>query len=205
MPDRVVVYVDAQNTYKGARDAFFPGRAHFTLGQIDPIKLGRLLIQRPVPGGDRELKQVRMYSGRPDARKQPKANRAHLLQCAAWESAGVYVLGRPLRYPRDFPQSKPQEKGVDVELAIDLVTHSISRHFDVAIVFSTDRDLRPALEWVARQSTTGPRVELTAWRSPTSNRRIPVDAPVDVRCHWLDRADYEAVHDPTDYTRAGRR
>ncbi len=205
MSDRVVVYIDAQNTYKGARDAFFGGRAHFTRGQFDPIELGKLLLRRTVPGVARELKQVRVYSGRPDARKQPKANRAHLRQCDAWESKGVYVLGRPLRYPRDFPASKPQEKGIDVELAIDLVTHSIARYFDVAIVLSTDRDLRPALEWVARQSIQGPRVELAAWQSLTSNRRIPVDAPVAVPCHWLDIEDYRAVRDETDYTRPGRR
>ena len=205
MADRVVVYIDAQNTYKGARDAFFAGRAHFTDGQFDPLKVGMLLLQRTVAGVAPELKQVRVYSGRPDARKQPKANRAHLRQCAGWESKGVYVLGRPLRYPRDFPASKPQEKGTDVELAIDLVTHSISRYFDVGIVFSTDQDLRPALEWVARQSNPGPRVELAAWRSPRSNRRIPVDAPVAVPCHWFDHADYQTVRNETDYTRAGRR
>lgn len=203
MAARVVVYIDAQNTYKGARDAFLAGRGHFTDGQFDPLKAGLLLTQRPAAGPERELKQVRVYSGRPDARKQPKANRAHLRQCAAWESTGAYVLGRPLRYPPDFPASKPQEKGIDVELAIDLVTHAMFRCFDVAIVFSTDRDLRPALEWVARHSTSGPRIELAAWRSRRSNRRIPVDAPVAVPCHWLDYTDYLAVRDKTDYTRAG--
>ena len=203
MPDRVVVYIDAENTRMGARDAFFPRGAHFTDGQFDPLAIGKLLIQRAPTGFERELKQVRMYLSRPDARKHPKNYRAHMSQCADWESAGVCVVWRPLRYPPDFPAAKPQEKGIDVQLAIDLVTHSISRYFDVGIVVSTDTDLRPALEWVARRANPGPRVEVAAWRSPTSNRRIHVEAPRKIWCHWLDSADYQVVCDPTDYTRAG--
>ena len=204
MPDRVVVSVDAENTRMGARDAFFPDGTHFTDGQFDPLAIGDLLVQRAPGGFDRELMQVRMYLGRPDARKHPKNYRAHMSQCAACESAGVHVAWRPLRYPPDFPASKPQEKGIDVQLAVDLVTHAVSRYFDIAIVVSTDTDLRPALEWVALRTSPGPRVELAAWKSPTSNRRIHVEAPRRIWCHWLDLDDYKAVRDPTDYTRAHR-
>ena len=188
----------------GARNAFFPDGTHFTDGQFDPLAIGDLLVQRAPGGFDRELMQTRMYLGRPDARKHPKNYRAHMSQCAAWESAGVYVAWRPLRYPPDFPASKPQEKGIDVQLAVDLVTHAVSRYFDIAIVVSTDTDLRPALEWIALRTSPGPRVELAAWKSPTSNRRIHVEAPRRIWCHWLDLDDYKAVSDPTDYTRVGR-
>jgi len=189
----------------GARDAFHHGGAPFTCGQFDPLALGKLLIQRTPAGFQRELKQVRVYTGRPDATRHPKNYGAHMSQCAAWESAGIRVVWRPLRYPPDFPASRPQEKGIDVQLAIDLVTHSISRYFDVAIVVSTDTDLRPALEWIARRTNPGPRLELATWRSRTSNRRIDVASPRRTWCHWLDHDDYLEVRDDTDYTRAGRR
>ena len=206
MPDEVVVYIDSENTRMGARDAFFPGGApHYTAGQFSPLALGELLIGRTPAGFDRNLKQVRVYTGRPDATRHPRNYTAHMNQCAAWESASACVVWKPLRYPPDFPASRPQEKGVDVQLAIDLVTHSIQRYFDIAIVVSTDTDLRPALEWVALRTSPGPRVELAAWRSPTSNRRIHVQAPRRIWCHWLDLSDYQSVHDPTDYARAGRR
>lgn len=201
MPDQVVVYIDAQNTYKGARSAFYPGQTpHFAAGQIDPLALGTLLLRRTPAGFNRELKQVRIYTGRPDATKQPQTYWPHMRQCAAWESAGARVVWKPLRYPPDFPVSKPEEKGVDVQLAVDLVTHAMSRRFDVGIVFSTDTDLRPAIEWVARRAGPLPRVELAAWRSSTSNSAIPVDAPRRTWCHWLYDADYRSIHDRTDYT-----
>ncbi len=204
LPNRVVVYIDAENARMGARDAFHPVGASFISGQFEPLAMGELLVERSPAGYQRELKQVRMYTGRPDATKHPKNYGAHMSQCAAWESAGVHVAWRPLRYPPDFPASKPQEKGIDVQLAVDLVTHAVSRYFDVAIVVSTDTDLRPALEWVALRTSPGPRVELAAWKSPTSNRRIHVEAPRRIWCHWLDLDDYKAVRDPTDYTRAQR-
>ena len=111
----------------GARDAFFPGGAsHFTKGQFNPVALGELLIGRTPAGFYRKLKQVRVYTGRPDATRHSRNHTAHMNQCAAWESAGTCVVWKPLRYPPDFPASRPQEKGVDVQLAIDLVTHSIA-------------------------------------------------------------------------------
>ena len=201
MPDQVVVYIDSQNTYKGARDAFFAtGPRHFTDGQFNPLGVGDLLVSRAPSGFDRVLKQVRVYTGRPDATQQPKSYGPHMRQCSLWQAAGVKVLWKPLRYPHDFPASDPEEKGIDVQLAVDLVTHAISGYFDIGIVFSTDTDLRPALEWVARRPDRIPRVELAAWSSSTSNRRIHVDAPTNTWCHWLDYSAYREVSDPTDYT-----
>ena len=109
-------------------------------------------------------------------------------------------MWKPLRCPYDFPASDPEEKGIDVQLAVDLVTHAISGYFDIGIVFSTDTDLQPALEWVARRPDRIPRVELAAWSSSTSNRRIHVDAPTNTWCHWFDYSAYQEVSDPTDYT-----
>ena len=48
MPDRVAIFIDAQNVYQGARQCFFAGvRAHYTDGQIDPLALGNLICDRP--------------------------------------------------------------------------------------------------------------------------------------------------------------
>ena len=38
---RVVLYMDAQNLYKGARDGFGVGHDPFTFGQIHPVELGK--------------------------------------------------------------------------------------------------------------------------------------------------------------------
>ena len=122
-------------------------------------------------------------------------------QCAAWERAGVKVIPRELKYPEDFPVSRPKEKGVDVVLAVDFVSEAIAGSYDVGVIVSTDTDLRPALEYVSKKYDPYPRAEVAAWTSPTSNARIPFDGRYNTWCHYLNRSDYDAVHDPTDYTR----
>ena len=99
MPRRTVLFVDYQNAYKGARETFHQRWDPSPYGQIDPMKLGRLLVERN-PGRDgREVTEVRVYRGQPDSSKDPKGYGANLRQCAAWERAGVTVVTRTLRYP----------------------------------------------------------------------------------------------------------
>src|SRR5450759_4172032 len=144
--DRVIVFSDAQNVYKGARDAFGARNAEGKIqelsifGQIHPMKLGQLICDRPPPGDTRSLTEVRVYTGRPDSTKDPKGYGANLAQCWAWEKAGVNVTWRTLRYPRDWPTVKPEEKGIDVALAIDVVRLAIDGQYDVGIICSTDSD-----------------------------------------------------------------
>ena len=57
-----------------------------------------------------------------------------------------------------------------------------------------DTDLVPALE--AGQDYT--HVEVDAWKG---NHRLAIGRYLPW-CHFLDRADYEAVRDPTDYGKA---
>ena len=83
MPDRVAIYIDAQNVYRGARETFFHPPTHFTDGQIDPLKVGQLICSRESPGNQRVLHEVRVYTGRPDSTKQPRAYAAHMRQTIA--------------------------------------------------------------------------------------------------------------------------
>jgi uncharacterized LabA/DUF88 family protein len=194
MPDRVVVFLDAQNIYKGARDCFFSRTAPFTDGQVDPHALAQLLVGRRNTAS--ELEQVRIYTGQPDASKQPKGYGASRKQYAAWRARRVEVVARPLRYPPDFPTSKPEEKGIDVQLAIDFITLALDDAYDAAILFSSDTDLVPALNFVIGRCP-GKVLEVTAWegrkRLSTARRKL--------WCHFVDGDDYKLVSDPTDYTR----
>ncbi len=200
MPDRVIVYIDAQNVYRGARECFGSGAgAPHVAGQFDPLAVGNLICSRPPPGTTRALSEVRIYTGRPESGKQPKAYAAHMRQCSAWEPAGAIVIPRTLRYPPAWPTERAREKGIDVQIAIDFVAGAVDGIYDVGIIFSTDTDLRPALEFVARRFRGSPRAESAAWRGPGANRAIYATNPVRTWCHYLDAADYGAVHDGTDF------
>ena len=195
MPNKnLVIFIDGQNLYKNAREAFFTHSTPCYYGQVDPSKLSNLLCQRtsaknPVP------KQVRIYSGRPEPAREPKGYKAHMKQCTFWENLGVEVVARPLRY---LPRVKPQEKGIDVALAVDFVTMAIDGDYNIGIVASTDSDLRPALEYVYNKLTKI-KIEVMAWRSPSFNKRLSVPN-CNIWCHYLGMGDHTSVADLTKYS-----
>ena len=201
MPDRVVLFIDAQNMYHCARKAFFQPDDHFCSGQFDPIALGNLIVSRAPAGFERVLHEVRIYTGRPESSKQPRAYGAHMRQCAVWERAGAIIVPRTLRYPPDWPASKAEEKGIDVQLSIDFVAAAIEGSYDVGIICSTDTDLRPAIEYVAGKFAQYPRPEVAAWRSPTANAALAIKGSKNIWNHRLTWADYQQIEDTTDYTR----
>ncbi len=201
MPGRVVVFLDYQNVYMGAREAFHPYGSRPQDGQVDPYRLGELLVTKARLRFDRALTEVRVYRGQPDSAKDPRGYAANDRQCRHWETLPkTKVTTRTLRYPRDWPQEREHEKGIDVQLGIDLVAGAVRGEYEVGILMSTDTDLKPALEFVRElQGDPYPRCEVAAWSSPTGySRRLSISGG-QIWCHWLNEADYQSVADPTNY------
>jgi len=201
LTDRLVVFIDYQNVYNVARESFHKRSDPASAGQCSPVKLGELIASRGISA--RDLVEVRVYRGRPDSLKDPKTYGAHMRQCDAQIRAGggkVTVVARALRYPHDWPQTRAQEKGIDVALAVDFVQMAVLREFDVGVIVSTDTDMKPAIEAVLRLPVAArPKCEVAAWENPGGYaRRISVSA-AKIWCHWLSESDYLAVADPTDY------
>ena len=105
------------------------------------------------------------------------------------------VVHRPLKYP---PGGRAQEKGIDVQLAIDFVAGAFDDNYDTGIIFSTDTDLRPALEFVATRYESK-TVESAAWQ-PSDGRGVGLRlvTPPTWR-HRLTFDDYRTVRDLRDY------
>lgn len=187
MVDRVIVFLDYQNVYQGARAAFHQHYEHHVEGQVDPLALA-LHLTEDSPYA-RELKEVRVYRGRPDNTRDPKGYAACTRQTDLWRSdPRVHVELRTLAYPRGWPSAslpgeKPREKGIDVALAIDFVTMAVLGEYDVGIMMSTDTDLKPALEATCRlaRATGRPRVEVASWSGEgRHNRRLSVKGEKDL-------------------------
>ncbi len=196
MSDRVVLFLDYQNVYMSARALFHPmGAAHWN-GQIDSLVLGRLLVERSE--FDRELVGVRVYRGVPDSTKDPKGYGACQRQIAKWaQSSQIEVSTRTLRYPSTWPAKKPEEKGIDVALAVDYALMASRGEYDVGVLMSTDTDLKPALEAVVVGGTA--RAEVAAWSNPNSySRRLSIRGR-RLWCHWFNEKDYQLVRDVRDY------
>lgn len=208
MTDRVALFIDYQNVYMRAREAFVDHwpEYDYTIGQVDPVKLGEHIIA--CSPGYRKLTHVGIYRGKPSNKHDPKGYGASRKQAAFWErDPRVNVHSRPIRYPRGWPDecapgAKPGEKGVDVALAIDFAAMAVRRQFDIGIIFSGDTDLLPALEFVDSDDIPA-RVEVAAWDPSNGHRKRLRFSNNGGRpyCHWLDKAVFEGLSDRTNYTR----
>lgn len=204
----VVVFIDWQNVYMGARDAFGFHERPQAVGNVDPFHLARFLAAAPDRSGQaRELAEARIYRGQPKQQYDEVSYRAYWAQRATWEKSGgerLKVVSRDLRYPEGWKRGdrteRPQEKGVDVALAIDLVALAINKGADRAVVVSTDTDLLPALELVAAECGEE-FVEVAAWDNPP-HRHAPMLRPkgVSIAQRRLKLHHYERMKDEVNYS-----
>src|SRR5581483_9520626 len=98
---------------------------------------------------------------------------ANRRQSAAWMAENPQIVIprlRPLRYSSD-PSEPPREKGIDVELAVAALEWTISEKCDVAVIFSHDSDLVPAVEAIVRLAGRD-HIETVSWTSPIFQTRL---------------------------------
>lgn len=203
---RVAVFIDYQNVYAGARDAFGWRQDHFTLGQVLPRRLGLLLTDRGREvDPDRQLEKVMVFRGEPSAVRSRVGQAACQRQVRFWAAqARVEPVTRPIKYYKIGADRlgdelwEGREKGIDVLLALHMVMGAMRDEYDVAVLVSGDTDLVPALEMVC---TLGKRCEVAAWQ-PDLGYRSRLSTPArSLWCHWLNEKAYMLVEDNTDYTR----
>lgn len=206
---RVAVFIDYQNSYRGAREAIDQTDAIAQVGQVYPRRLGILLSDRGrTMDPDRELEYVRVFRGEPSKDHSRIGQAACQRQVRFWNAqAAVTAVTRPLKYystgvdPGGRPIWEPREKGIDVLIAIHMVMGAQQDEYDTAVLVSADTDLIPAIEAVL---DLGKRCEVASWQGRT-HRRSRLSVPGrNVWCHWLSDRDYDLVEDPTDYTRPQR-
>ncbi len=207
---RVAVFIDYQNTYRGARQTMgWQDEQDYTLGQVNPLRLGVLLTDRGRrKDPHRELKLVKVFRGEPSARHDRVGQAACQRQVRFWqEQAVVTPVTRPLKYyvaNRDETGAPcgwaPREKGIDVLIALHMVMGARNDEFDVAVLMSADSDLAPAVEAVW---DLGKRAEVAAWVGPYQRGHIAIRRR-PTWCHRLTESDYSRVSDRIDYTLAQR-
>lgn len=114
---KIAVFIDWQNTYKTAREAFGWSDYPNEYGNYSPYSLARILAAGNARGNEAALVRVNIHRGLPSQKHDRAGYAANRRQSAAWiaESPEVVVPRlRPLRYSRD-PNEPPHEKGIDVE------------------------------------------------------------------------------------------
>lgn len=196
---RTIVFVDGQNLFHAAREAF-----GYTYPNYDVRALSTRICQ------DRgwSLTQIRFYTGVPDTTDNARWNAfwVNKLRVMSWQQ--IHVYSRPLRY-RNKRVTLPdgtehtfltgEEKGIDVRIALDVIRMAHHREYDVALLFSQDQDLSEVAEEIrviAREQNRWIKLACAFPFSPTTRNRRGVE-----RTDWIqiDRATYDACLDPRDY------
>ncbi|WP_278260892.1 NYN domain-containing protein [Nocardia sp. AG03] len=169
---RAVIVIDYQNIHLTARGKFTaPGTpTHESL--VHPLRFAeQLLIARAnAKGADApavKVAKVHTFRGLPSNRHDPTSYRRSQAQQAEWtRDPRVEVTYRPLRYQEINGVLTPQEKGVDVLVALKFTELVAAAQYDVAILAAHDTDLEPALEVALRSDAARSRkvtVETAGW------------------------------------------
>jgi uncharacterized LabA/DUF88 family protein len=195
---RVGVFIDWQNCYRTARDAFgFRGAG--LDGNVKPLLFARALAASRLPEqGAGQLTRLRIYTGQASQHHDKRTYAANRRQFQAWRNSDpeiVEVIARTL----DYKLGRAREKGIDVKLAIDLVRSTLmDEEHDVAVVVSADTDLVPALELVVEQRGAQ-AVEVATWSGPNWSPAPLAIAGMKIRQHQPGQAVYNKVQDRVDY------
>jgi uncharacterized LabA/DUF88 family protein len=201
---RIAVFFDWQNVYKAAREAFGLQGLGNERGNFSPYQLARILAAGNDRGAEGELVRVEIHRGLPSSSRDPIGYGANRRQSAAWmaEDRSIVIPRlRPLRYPSPTePVQYPVEKGIDVQMALGAVEQVLTNRCDVAIIFSHDTDLLPAVETICRLAGAA-RIETAAWSSHTFSRRLK-QLP-GVYHHSVSGAVFQRIETPVNYAYKG--
>ncbi len=133
--DRVMIFIDGSNLYHSLK-------GFFRRTDIDIGKFCHKLLEK------RRLIRIYYYNATVGQKEEPERYRD---QQAFLSSVGAIPycelrLGRLVYI--NWPNTPPYEKGVDIQLTTDLLTHSFKDNYDIAILVAGDSDYVGALQAV---------------------------------------------------------
>jgi len=158
--DRVMIFIDGSNLYHSLK-------TYFKRTDIDIGKFSQKLLEK------RRLIRIYYYNARVGLKEEPE--RYHDQQkFFAGINAIPYCelrLGRLVYI--NWPNTPPYEKGVDIQLATDMLTHSFRNNYDVAILVAGDNDYVGALQAV---KDNGKHIEVALFGKEQTSRQLRVVA-----------------------------
>lgn len=194
-----MAFFDGQNLYQHAKEAF--GYHH---PNYDPIKLHHAVAKEHgyTPN------MTRFYTGVPSEAEAKMWSGYWSNRILAMKRARIHVTTRKIRYHKETVESEdgtikitttPQEKGIDVRIALDLVACARRREFHAAILFSQDHDLAEVvdeLRAIAKEQERSIEIICAFPFSDTASYKRGVE-----RTTWfrMNKDFYDACLDPHDY------
>ncbi len=196
---RAVSFIDGQNLYRHAKDAF--GHHH---PNYDPGKLTAAVCK----ANGWQVEQIRFYTGIPAAERSEIWHGYWTRRLNVMQRAGIVVTKRQLHYRREQIQLQDglkhdvlvaREKGIDLRLGLDVVRMARNGEFDVAVIFSQDQDLSEVAREVRDISRTYGRQFTVVSAFPVGPRATSKRGIDQTKWFRMNRAFYDACLDPRDY------
>lgn len=196
---RAIAFLDGQNLFHAVKECF---------GYVYPNYDARALALSVCAQRGWKLVQTRFYTGVPDREASPFWNHFWSKKFLEMTRQGVQVYSRPIRYiqrdvclgDRTHRVSIGDEKGVDVRIAIDVISLAYKNRYDVALLFSQDQDLSEAAEEIRSVAREQRRWIKIASTFPDHSGRKRLNRGVD-KTDWIpfDKDFYDACLDLIDY------
>lgn len=196
---KAVAFFDGQNLFHCAKAAF-----GYTFPNYDPLALARVVCA----DAGWECSGVRFYTGVPDVTDNPFWNHFWTAKGAQMGRQGVYVYTRSLRYRNKvvklpdgstFSFLDGDEKGIDVRIALDVISLAHKKAYDVALLFCRDQDLSEVadeIRVIAQEQRRWLKIASAFPYSPAVRKVAGID-----KTDWIkiDRATYDRALDRRDY------
>lgn len=136
MSEKVAVFIDGGNLYRLLKQhGIFPGKRFNYSALIGLVLRGRALVSKAYYVGI-----VRNHDNTAESQKRVDGQQKFL---GILEKEGFHIERGRIVYDHDI-----REKGVDVKMAVDIVSGAFENKYDVAVVVSSDTDLLPAIKHV---------------------------------------------------------
>ena len=133
--DRVMIFIDGSNLYHSLK-------SYFKRTDIDIGRFCRKMLDR------RRLIRIYYYNAVVGRKEEPERYRDQQSFFTSVRSIPYFELRLGRLVYINWPNAPPYEKGVDIQLTTDLLTHGYKNNYDVAILIAGDSDYVGALQAV---------------------------------------------------------
>jgi uncharacterized LabA/DUF88 family protein len=156
MAERVMIFIDGSNLYHSLKNHF---------GRTD-IDIGRL-CQKLM--GTRQLIRIYYYNSRVGQKQEPERYKHQEVFFDSINAVPYTELRLGNLVYNNWPNEPPTEKGVDVQLATDMITHNFKNNYDVAILVAGDTDYAGAIQAV---KDNGKHVEIVLFGNEGTSKQL---------------------------------
>ncbi|MFC1967222.1 NYN domain-containing protein [Chloroflexota bacterium] len=172
MAERAMIFIDGSNLYHALKNNV--GRTDMDIGRF----CKKLLRKH-------HLVRIYYYNARVGFKEEPERFRRQQAFFAGLDAVPYTELRLGRLVYNNWPHVPPYEKGIDVQLATDMITHSFKNNYDIAVLVAGDSDFAGAIQSV---KDNGKHVEVALFGKQGSSKllRSAADRVTTINAQFLN-------------------